>query len=70
MLRLSTKSALSALHGVPDRPFQPRCLSQLPEEHYRGVVNKNDASLYHIAYSRVLVSHMSGGEDMHVKSLS
>ena len=57
--RSSKKSALSALHGVPDRPFQPRCPYQLPGEHCRGAVITNDASLYHTAYSRILVSHMS-----------
>ena len=57
------KSALSALHGVPD-------LSQLPGEHYRGAVITNDVSLYHTAYSRVLVLHMSGVRKVHVKSLS
>ena len=39
------KSALSALHGLPDRPFKPLDLSQLPGEHYRGAVITNDASL-------------------------
>ena len=43
--RLSTKSALSALHGVADRPFQPLNLSQLPREHNRGAVITNDVSL-------------------------
>ena len=54
------KSALSALHGVSNRPFQPRGLSQLPGEHYSGAVITNDASFYHTAFSRVLVLHMSG----------
>ena len=33
------------LHGVPDRPFQPLYLSQLPGEHYRGAVITNEALL-------------------------
>ena len=32
------QSALSALHGVPSRPSQPLCLSQLPGEHNREAV--------------------------------
>ena len=51
---LSMNSALSALQGVPDKPFQPLCLSQLPEEHYTGAVITTNASLYRTAYSRVL----------------
>ena len=43
--RLSTKRSLSTLLGVPDRPFQPLYLSQLPGGHYRGAAITNDASL-------------------------
>ena len=42
---VSTKSANSALHRAPDRPFQPLYFSQLPREHNRGAVITNDASL-------------------------
>ena len=39
------KSTLSPLHRVPDRPFRPLYLSQLPGEHDKRAVITNDASL-------------------------
>ena len=58
------KSALSALHRVPDRPFQPLNLSQFPRDHYRGAV-----IVEYCLLSGPRFTH-EWGEEMHAKSLS
>ena len=70
--RLSTKSALSTVHGVPDRPShpQPLCISHLPKEHNRGaVITIRSVTLPYCPPLGTLFTH-AWAEEMHVKSLS